>query len=59
MVTRPYTTRKVEGQAETIYYVNDGKDNTYIITTSCQDNTEYLEGLGKIMNAMVQTFSVK
>ena len=54
-----YTTRKVEGQAETIYYVNDGKDNTYIITTSCQDNTEYLEGLGKIMNAMVQTFSVK
>ena len=54
-----YTTRKTEGQLETTYYVNASKDNTYIITTSCQDNTEYLEGLGHIMDAMVQTFAVK
>ena len=54
-----YTTRKVEGQLETTYYVNASKDSTYIITTSCQDNTEYLEGLGHIMDAMVQTFAVK
>ena len=54
-----YTTRRVEGQFETTYYVNSGKDSTYIITTSCQDNTEYLEGLAKIMEAMVQTFAIK
>ena len=54
-----YTTRKAEGQAETTYYINTGKDCTYEITTSCQDTTEYLEGLGHIMDAMVQTFAVK
>lgn len=54
-----YTTRRVEGQFETTYYVNSGKDTTYIITTSCQDNTEYLEGRGKIMDAMVQSISIK
>lgn len=54
-----YTTKRAEGQYETIYYVNTGKDCTYIITTSCIDSTEYLEGLGKIMDAMVQTFYVK
>lgn len=54
-----YTTRHVEGQFETIYYVNSGKDSTYKITTSCQGDTEHLEGIGKIMDAMVQTFSIK
>ena len=54
-----YTTKKAEGQAETTYYVNVGKDYIYEITTSCQDTSEYLEGLGHIMDAMVQTFAVK
>lgn len=54
-----YTTKSAEGQLETTYYVNTGKDVTYMITTSCQDSAEYLEGLAKIMNAMVQTFKVK
>lgn len=54
-----YTTRKVEGQAETTYYINSGKDCVYEITTSCQDTTEYLEGLGHIMDAMVHTFAIK
>ena len=54
-----YTTRKAEGQLETTYYVNSGKNSTYIITESCQDSSEYLEGLGHIMDAMVQTFAVK
>ncbi len=54
-----YTTRKAEGQSETTYYVNVGKDYIYEITTSCQDTPEYLEGLGHIMDAMVQTFAVK
>ena len=54
-----YTTKKAEGQAETTYYVNVGKDYIYEITTSCQDTSEFLEGLGHIMDAMVQTFAVK
>jgi len=54
-----YTTRRAEGQYETTYYVNTGKDSTYMITTSCLDTTEYLEGLGHIMDAMVQTFALK
>jgi hypothetical protein len=54
-----YTTRKVEGQAETTYYVNVEKDYIYEITTSCLDSVEYLEGLGHIMDAMVQTFAIK
>jgi len=54
-----YTTKKAEGQFETLYYVNTGKDYIYIITTSCQDSSEYLEGLGHIMDAMVQTFYIK
>ena len=54
-----YITRKAEGQFEKKYYVNSGKDTTYIITTSCQDSTEYLEGIGSVMEGMVQTFSIK
>ena len=54
-----YTTRKVEGQAETTYFINTGKDYIYELTTSCQDTTEFLEGLGHIMDAMVQTFTIK
>ena len=54
-----YTTRKTEGQSETTYYINTEKDYIYEITTSCQDTTEYLEGLGHIMDAMVQTFAIK
>lgn len=54
-----YTTRKTEGQSETTYYINTEKDYIYEITTSCQDSTEYLEGLGHIMDAMVQTFAIK
>ena len=53
-----YVTRRVEGQYEKIFYVNTEK-GLYRLTTSCHDNTEYLEGLGKIMDAMVQTFAVK
>lgn len=53
-----YVTRRVEGQYEKIFYVNTEK-GLYRLTTSCQDNVEYLEGLGKIMDAMVQTFAVK
>jgi hypothetical protein len=29
------------------------------ITTSCQGTTDYLEVLGHIMDAMVQTFAIK
>ncbi len=54
-----YTTRKVEGQEETTYYINTGSEYTYVITKSCQDSVEYLEGLGHIMDAMIQTFAVK
>lgn len=54
-----YTTRAVEGQIETTYYVNTGKESTYTIKTSCQGTTEYQEGLAKIMDAMVQTFILK
>ena len=54
-----YTTRKTEGQFETTYYINAEKDYIYEITTSCQDSTEYLEGLGHIMDAMIQTFAIK
>lgn len=54
-----YTTRRTEGQFETTYYINVDKDYIYEITTSCQDTTEYLEGLGHIMDAMVQTFAIK
>lgn len=54
-----YTTRKTEGQSETTYYINTKKDYIYEIITSCQDSTEYLEGLGHIMDAMVQTFAIK
>ena len=54
-----YTSRFVEGQHENTYYVNTGKDSTYIITTSCQGDTEHMEGLEHIMDAMVQTFAVK
>ena len=54
-----YTSRFVEGQHENKYYVNTGKDSTYIITTSCQGDTEHMEGLEHIMDAMVQTFAVK
>lgn len=54
-----YTTRRAEGQYETTYYINVEKDYIYEITTSCQDTTEYREGLGHIMDAMVQTFAIK
>lgn len=54
-----YTSRFVEGQHENKYYVNTGSDCTYIITTSCQGDTEHMEGLEHIMVAMVQTFAVK
>ena len=53
-----YTTRTAEGQFETTYYVNSGKGTVYKITTSCQNSSDYIEGLGAIMNAMVQTFSI-
>ncbi|MBR2704596.1 MAG: hypothetical protein IKE91_03910 [Clostridia bacterium] len=54
-----YTSRFVEGQHENKYYVNTGSDCTYIITTSCQGDTEHMEGLEHIMDAMVQTFAIK
>lgn len=54
-----YTSRFVEGQHENKYYVNTGSDSTYIITTSCQGDTEHMEGLEHIMTAMVQTFATK
>ena len=54
-----YVERHAEGQIEKSYYINTGKDFIYEITTSCQGTTEYLEGLGHIMDAMVQTFAIK
>ena len=54
-----YIDKHAEGQIEKVFYVNTGTDYAYEITTSCQGTTEYLEGLGHIMDAMVQTFAVK
>ena len=54
-----YVERHAEGQIENTYYINTGKDFVFEITTSCQGTTEYLEGIGHIMNAMVQTFAAK
>lgn len=54
-----YIDKHAEGQIEKVFYVNTGTDYVYEITTSCQGTTEYLEGLGHIMDAMVQTFAVK
>ena len=54
-----YVERHAEGQIENTYYINTGKDFVYEITTSCQGTTEYLEGIGHIMDAMVQTFAIK
>jgi hypothetical protein len=54
-----YVERHAEGQIENTYYINTGKDFVFEITTSCQGTTEYLEGIGHIMDAMVQTFAAK
>lgn len=54
-----YIERHAEGQIENTYYINTGKDFVFEITTSCQGTTDYLEGLGHIMDAMVQTFAIK
>ena len=54
-----YVERHAEGQIENTYYINTGNDFVYEITTSCLGTTEYLEGIGHIMDAMVQTFAAK
>lgn len=54
-----YVERHAEGQIENTYYINTGKDFVFEITTSCLGTTEYLEGIGHIMDAMVQTFAIK
>lgn len=54
-----YVERHAEGQIENTYYINTGNDFVYEITTSCLGTTEYLEGIGHIMDAMVQTFAIK
>lgn len=54
-----YVERHAEGQIENTYYINTGNDFVYEITTSCLGTTEYLEGIGHIMDEMVQTFAVK
>ena len=54
-----YVERHAEGQIENTYYINTGKDFVFEITTSCQGTTDYLEGIGHIMDAMVQTFAIK
>lgn len=53
-----YTIATAEGLYEETYYVSGGEEVTFMITISCPNEPEYIEGIGAVMTAMVQTFSV-